>query len=495
MERLYMLRQMTVIVMLFLSGWVFNSLLGRTVKSKKNKIWINSLLLAYPSGLALWGLIGFGMLVANIPYRLPFIAITYAVIYGLVSVFAVKNKAFTDEKKTALSPVWIVAVVIFVAGTAYISCSGIIPVSMSNDSYYYYSLYPQTIVSKGCYLRCFDVFLTDVGQTTAIIGCLPWFFGFEETFGIQLFLGFNLIGIYAFAVSKLSRKWTLPVFSVVALATSTPFVVMTRWILANAYFMTYLFILFVLTIELSETEGQINRRDVVLVALYVAMLSMMRMEGGMMAGLLTLCAIGIPALSNRILLCYAMPIAVTQVLYYATIYLRIKVDPLYSFLSTTNVFVMLGFVLAIIIYLCCFRKRKFMSLIEKWYSQFFIGALLLGNILLALVSSSRYLGNLKFFAENILLQNGWGYFVLFVIVVLILLPVSKDFLKKIDFSVTFTIGFVLFALAVSWARDGTLRVGIGDSGNRVLLQIVPFVMYCLTSKIADYLNDLENQDA
>lgn len=500
MEGLYLFRQAATIVMLFASGWSINLLLGMAADREQNKIdAFTGLLLAYPTGLAVWGVMGFLMLVISVPYGLGSIAAGYGLLYLILGIFAFKSRKLHIEAGPIAGVLTVIAVIML----AVLCCSGIIPVSMSNDSYYYYSLYPQTIVSKGAYLRSFDVFLTDVGQTTAVIGCLPWFFGFEETFGIQLFLGFNLIGIYGLAVSKYCQRklmtkrlcsMTIPVVSVILLVTLTPFVVMTRWILANAYFMTYLFLLFVMTVELGEEIEKCSKRNMILLALYVAMLSMMRMEGGMMAGLLTLTAMGIPQISNKLLLwSYALPIAVTQAIYYATIYLRIKVDPLYSFLSTTNVFVMLGFAAAILIYICFFRKRAFMALIEKYYAQLFLLALVLGNALIAVISTKRYVKNIYFLISNVVLQYGWGFFAVMVLVALIWLPVPKDFLKKIDFADVFTIGFVLFAVALAWARDGSLRLGIGDSGNRVLLQIAPFVMYCLTQKVVNYIKGLENE--
>ena len=63
---------------------------------------------------------------------------------------------------------------VIVFTVALVCCSGLLPISISNDSYYYYSVFPQTIVKEGFYQRCYDVFLTDVGQASAVIGTLPW---------------------------------------------------------------------------------------------------------------------------------------------------------------------------------------------------------------------------------------------------------------------------------------------------------------------------------
>ena len=54
----------------------------------------------------------------------------------------------------------------------------------------------------------------------------------------------------------------------------------------------------------------------------------------------------------------------------------------------------------------------------------------------------------------------------------------------------FCISYILMCNAVLFARNGALRVGSGDSGNRVLMQIVPFVIYTL---IDETLGEFENE--
>jgi len=254
----YIIRQLLVIVALFFTGAVFNALL---IHRKKM---FSYFLYAFPTGLALFGMIGFGLLIAGIHYDLMSIGACYVIVFAAVGIYwyKCKNREKPDIKGVVM---WYAAALFITAILAYICCSGIIGVSVSNDSYYYYSVYPQTIVTKGEYLRSFDVFLTDVGQSTAVLGTLPFLFGFEETFGIQLFLGFNLAAIFAVALYERAAehisKRDAGIFTVVVtlgLITATPYVVMTRWILANVYFMAFLFILFVLTIKLMLSEDMVN---------------------------------------------------------------------------------------------------------------------------------------------------------------------------------------------------------------------------------------------
>lgn len=47
------------------------------------------------------------------------------------------------------------------------------------------------------------------------------------------------------------------------------------------------------------------------------------------------------------------------------------------------------------------------------------------------------------------------------------------------YNITLTVGFLLIVIAASFGRGDVLYENVGDSGNRVLLQIVPLVVITL----------------
>ncbi len=503
-----MIGQIFCIVLLYASGYLFLRLLEDVTIRWQNKRYNANLkkqaknshsrarwryMLSFPTGLALYCLTGFFLLVFSFPFTPVTLALVYCIIFMMLLYFFIETrKDFLMPRQVRLNLICQLSIVFLVA---LVCCSGLLAISISNDSYYYYSVYPQTIVKEGFYLRSFDVFLTDVGQASAIIGTLPWFFGFENTYGIQLFLGFNMAGVYGVAIYenvyqylpgkadiKITRRsvaTALSLFSVLILISSTCFYVMSRWSLANIYFMTYFFIAFALTIRISGGEDVLTRRDRALMTLFMAMLSILRMEGGMFAGLLILCACAMNISKRVLLMNYTLPVFVTQIPYYIMVYAVLRVDPLYSFLRTSNVIVMLVFLLLIVGYIAFVRDRLFRER-GVLYAVLLIAALFVGNALICFISTERYVGNLRFFKSNLLNANGWGFFVYLVIVLIVLMPWGKNLFKGTLFPLTFTIGYLFFTVALCWARDGTLREGIGDSGNRVLMQIVPFVLYTLT---------------
>lgn len=445
-------------------------------------------LLAFPMGLTLWSLSGFLLLVFVIPFRLPFLLILPGCLFSAFAFFCKR------EEKVRFSATDIV-VILAVACLALVACSGLLNVSITNDTVYYYSVYPQMITKYGEYRKAFDVFLTDVGQTTALIYCLPYFFGFNETFGIQHFLNFNFAGIFYLAVYETAAQYFTKkravgagAVSVLFLFTSTPFLITAKWVLANVYFMDFLFILFYFGYKCSHDRTEFERYKWVMCFL-TAMLSMMRMEGGMMACFLILC-LSVLAYTNREMIGYFLfPVFVMQAGYYAMLYLRLEVDPLYSFLDIKKAFLMLALILGLFFYFLLIRNRRFQKLLT-YPEAFILVGLTLGNLALCALNAEKYLTNLVCFGKNMILQSGWGYFGFIVLILLLLLPGNTGRTSYPDF---FCMGYILLTIAVCWARGGSLRVGIGDSGNRIMMQIAPFVVYALAMHVIKWYSSKQNE--
>ncbi|MBR1875906.1 MAG: hypothetical protein IJ805_02225, partial [Lachnospiraceae bacterium] len=68
-------------------------------------------------------------------------------------------------------------------------------------------------------------------------------------------------------------------------------------------------------------------------------------------------------------------------------------------------------------------------------------------------------------------------------IAVIVAVIKKDF-KLSFFDVAMT-GFLLLAVCAAFGRGDSLRMGIGDSGNRVLLTSVPVITYAMVLKLTD----------
>lgn len=480
--------QVLVIIALFFIGFIFTTLLCG------DSDFILRAVIAFPAGLSIYSLAALIILIAGIRFNLLSVGIFVLLVLAGAVVFAIlkKNKSFTDASIKQY-----LLLVVFVSVIAIISVSGLIPVSISNDSIYYYSLYPQTIVIDGAYDLSYDVFLTDVGQSIAMINTLPFLFGFKETFGILIAMLFSFSAFFVYIwYERLTEILTKPrmisnggvagyiaantnkcikigtILVAVFLISTTPYLCMGQWVLANAYFMEFLFMIFGITYYVQKTG---IKSLCIVVVMFVMMLSMMRMEGGLFAGILILCLSMYEIKNSELLEFYLIPSLILIVPYYIVLYLKFKVDPLYSFLDIKNALLQVGFLFVIGLYLAFFRNRIFIKFQGKNLSYTLIALLCVGNAALLLYDHDKYITNAMAFLKNIVLGNAWGYFGFFVIVILLLLPHKKD----LSVNGSFCISYVLLCLAVLFARNGALRVGSGDSGNRVLLQIVPFVIYTL----------------
>ena len=459
-----------------------------------------ALLLSFPMGISLWILGGFFLLITGIPLHpvsIGMIVLLGAVIGGIWRNTYYHWRQILDKdwkNKWKLLKLLCFGSALVFAGSI-LAVSGLLRVSISNDSVYYYSMYPRILVEKGRLLPVFDSFLTDAGQGTAVLGTLPFFFGFEQSFGIQSFLGLNFLLIFVQAVyeeslKSLSRKKALIVtaMSSLFLGTSAPFLIMEKWMMSNHYMMVFLFLVFYLAWR-GQGEEKKSIDFHIVSSIFAASLSTLRMEGGMILCFMILCISLLTYGNKRLFFVYWLPVAFIQTTYYMKIFMFMELNPAYQFLSEKKAGVQIGLLAVLFIYLSFIRHRLPWNL-EQQMPGIILGCLALGNVLLLMINPFIYIENIKAFASNFFHQSGWGFFVCFVVILLISLPKGQYHFGYMDLVWT---GYFLLGVAVCWARDGILREGVGDSGNRVMLQAVPFVVYALTIRIVDCIKDERNE--
>lgn len=479
---------LTIIVLL-----LFGLFLIVCVRRGYKDIW--TLLLAYPLGLAVYVLTCFLLLLCGIPLRIGSILLTLLCVSAALFIWKKPVSSVKEEllgfKQSCTEHAWkrwIFWIAAFcIIGFAVLAVSGILSVSLSNDSMYYYSLYSRALVKYGAYRREFNVFLTDVGQGAALIGTLPFFFGFNETFGIQQFFHINFLCIFTYAVYEQAvnagmqkKKAVLTAaLSLLVMQSSMPFIIVSKWVMANVYFMEYLFINCYLAYRFERKQSEL----LLIQGVLMAMISLLRMEGTVFV-LFTVLCISMLHYKNRELACsFLLPSAILQIFYDIRIFLTMDINAPYTFLTEKKALVQLAGMAAVLFYLFFIRDRYFKKL-QAHMNYLILAGLLLINLGLCVLDYHIYFGNLQAFGANLFNQSGWGLFPGLVIAMLILLP-------KKGYSLSYTellwIGYLLITLAVCWARDGVLREGAGDSGNRVLLQIVPLVVYAFTIRVIQWL--------
>ena len=491
------IRQVLVMTAFFVTGFLF--CMACRVKNRER------ILYAYPAGLALFALSGYMMLCLGIPFGrisvvtvmllIAVISLVISVKKGLLLLVGHKREEERVSKgapEGTISREPIKTCVVFAAFIliSFILCLNVFKVAVDNDSFYFFSVFPNAIVSEGRYAANFDSLLTDAAPIGSIVFTLPYLFGFSETFGIMYMTDLCMLLVFAYLnysclEKQMDKKGALVscIGITLFLATSSAYLTSAKWVMAGVYFMSYYFFTLALGYEISHTEEGI--RPYALMTLFIMMTAMLRHEGFIMVLVLILSFSALKGFNGRELLAFCViPVILEAILYYIRIFVVLKIDPLYAFLTREKACVMIAAGIAVAIWVTLPRNR-----LPGLFGKYFIIALPLGllllNLMILILRHERFLTNLYMFYYNIRTRAGWGLFgyeafLLFIILLIKALIKKEGWLTFFD---SLMISYVLAVLIVCYGRGDNLRQGIGDSGNRVLLTAVPIMVLSMSQRL------------
>ena len=451
------------------------------------------ILLSFFTGLSYYCAVIYAMLVVKIRISIPRMIFAALIAFVIVAASAgiYRKKLFgrflPDPKDLVIKELLILMAAALVL--ACIATSGLLSVSLDNDSYYYYSTYPQMMIKEGDLKFEFDVLLTDVGPVAAVINTLPFVFGFSNTYGIQHFMNFVFIILFAYVLftegmeKGLSRRSSGAVSLIAALflATSPAYLTTAKWVMAGDWFMVFFFLLAYFGYRDSKGSGE-DMAPVLM--LFSFMVTMVRQEGPMMISFLAMCFCILKVRGIRIDLLYMVPALIASGFYYLRIFVFLGVRPLYAFLTRQKALLIIAMLLAVSAGILIIKTKPFERL-QKRLSMLIILAAALLNLAMLAVNRERYLTNLYSFFMNVRLRNGWGYFgyvfFVFIILAVVFAIIYKD--RVISFFDVLMIGYIMIAVCAAWGRGDHLRVGTGDSGNRVMLTAVPLIVFAMALRM------------
>lgn len=493
--------QVAVIVFLFAIGLVFTwNVLYTSDKQHKFLAYV----LALPAGVGVFVFVGMLVLLTGIPYKAP-VLIVFCLALVAVTIL-LRFRTAGPIKKPFDSVKEIIVLSLTVVVVACLSTSGIIRISLSNDSFYYFSMYPRNIVYYGGLRDQFDYFLTNVGQGSAIIYSLPYLFGFGEAFGITEAFNISFILFFYYSLEKITGNKILAVIATVVLAVSTPFVIISHWSMANVFFTEYFFMTIVLARYLM---GKRTVRRAALLSLFILTTSLLRMEGSVFVLFIIMIISLLDYSWGEMFVWFGCPPLVIFACYVYKIYRFYVIDYPYPFLTPAKAGIIIGAYVLVLIYLGQLRNRvnaKFGHMLP----YVFAGGMVLLNVALLVINSERYLVNLKAMIGNFFGQSGWGIMphltIAFIIIIVVSAVIKKTkghrlvtrkdelnsgieanyVIPENGYYLLVTAGFFLVAVASAWARGDTMYQQVGDSANRVMLQIVPLVIFT----VVKYLNDV-----
>lgn len=510
-SKIYFIRQFLTILALFFYGLIVVVPLNYRKNRRKtfSPMWM--ILLSFPVGMSIFITTGFILLISLQSYLQYSIMAIMAVVAVAVIFFSEADykEVFEDlELNKFKGIVRILLCAVGVVIVAAFSTSGVLSIIYSNDSMYYYNAYPKEIALTGLLSSRLDTFLTDSGQGTAIINTLQYLFGFDESFGIQHFFNINFIFVYFYALyecaerqrNKLPADAKIKAYSLLyaavftlLLITSMPFVILSKWAIANVYFMETGFICVYLAYKMKKDKIE----NMFILAPLLFMFSMMRIEAAIFCGFILMCFIYAGFKKEEVFL-ITLPVIVVHSMYYYRIFWYFYLKSTYTFMTKEKSIIAITFLVSIIIYaylMDAVNKRikkginnNFVKLIAYTFTNPLIItmlALIFVNLGLFVYDHNLYIVNIKSFIRNMLNQSGWGFFAAVIVVFILLVPKKKISTDYFDFVY---IGFVLMVIALCFARGGDLRESFADSGNRVLLQVVPFVLFAFSFRFIETMD-------
>ncbi len=251
--------------------------------------------------------------------------------------------------------------------------------------------------------------------------------------------------------------------------------------MANVYFME---LFFMTAYMLFRFKRESFGTRTVIPGLLLLTCSLMRMEGGIYILFLIAAVSVIGYRARELAIAMILPMALYLGCFTLKIYSSYTIDNPYPFLTPFKAVIQLGAMGAVAFYVLVIRRMLSERLRRSLYLVIPAG-LFAVNAALFVVDRERFVANMKAFILNLFRMSGWGIFSYAVVAITVILIIEGSFENwKLNedemFWIMLTVGIAPGAIAASFARGSNLYENIGDSGNRVMLQIVPIVVFAVT---------------
>lgn len=500
----YELRQLFAVLFLFGIGIFFLAAIRETLPAG----W--TVLLSFPVGVCLWAFVSLLLLLAGIPYTF------FLTIFIIVIVLCILLAAGYKKGRLHISAGFIkesVPFLLFCLGLAFLAASGFQYSFVSYDSYFYFINYGHTltivknfrdIVGENSFT------LTNISQFLPLVHSYASFWGLDQAYQLQAFLACDVIaaffyGLYQFAAEAFSASGSMApaaqkkralLFSALftlLLASSTSFIVVSSWVLANMYCMVYIFFLFISSFFVSHFHNA-HKEAMILISICFTALTLLRKDGIIFAAFFLICFCSIELFSKKQLALLFLPavFAETVWLFYVRVVLSAKVaQATYSSIANNkNIFFVCCIITGSGLYLLFahdilkWLERKIPALTE--YIVLFAGILMFLAASVVLKDLNTIIDNIDFVIRNMFrYPSSWGISGFFFGVLL-----AFSFIRslKYDYLHFLWSGYALLNLVSYCVVDSKwFWLNWDDSYNRVLLQIIPVFVFIMAVKILPLL--------
>ena len=508
---LYQGKQLLAIILLFAAGFCF--LCG--VMKRLPAGWI--VLYAFPAGACLWVFASLFLLLLGIPYTfgltIGLIALCLASIHGIRIWRFRRFASDSDGKRNG----WNTAIPFFLLllGLACLASSGFVYKFVSYDSYFYFTNYGHTLTITNNFRDIAgnnSFTLTNISQFLPLLNSYASFWGLDQCFQIQAFLAANtaicfFYGLYEYCLSTKADGSLFPLKGASAhgnallfsalftllLLSSTSFITVASWVLANMYCMVYIFMLFLSSFLVSHLQYE-KGDSLILISIWFAALTLLRKDGIIFAAFFLICFCAGELFSKKQLALCFLPAVFAEAawLFYVRVVLSAKVSQAtYSSIANNkNIFFVCCIIAGSILYILIahdilkWLERKIPALTE--YIVLFAGMLMLFAASIKMKNLDIIIDNVDFVIRNMFrYPSSWGISALFFGV---LLTFSLTALLRLDYLHFLWSGYAFLNLVSYCIVDNkSFWLNWDDSYNRVLLQIVPVFVFIMAVKILPLL--------
>lgn len=469
------------------------------------------LALALPAGLSLYAVCSLLLLMAGVRYSLfsglLFSAALTALIFIVRSRGAKKATHNTPDK--ARDRAGIIPLLIILTSLALICSSGFVFSFVSYDSFYYFINYGHALAVTGNFRELLgnNAFtLTNIGQFVPILCSYLSFFGLDQPYSLQAFLSYDTVIVFMLTLHQLLKGLGVPgkraviftgLFSLI-LISSTSYLIISSWMLANMYCMVYIFI--AVAACLLCQEGILGLWETgFLTALSYVSLTLIRKDGIIFSAFFFVCFICMNSRlsKGKLALIYA-PAAAFELAW--LIFVRLVLEASVSqsapqsIANNKNIFFIMAIITAAFLYLAVFHdlfgkllKAAPKSPLFSHYTIFFAGLLaMLGAAFL--LRGDLVIDNVDFTIRNIFMYpSPWGISGFIFGLLLVLSMLKAPCLDALNF---LWAGYALLNLvSYSLVDSKALWVNWDDSYSRVLMQIVPVFLLVMALKITRSCRD------
>jgi len=492
-------------------------------------------LFAFPVGMVVWVIPSYIQLLTGIPYTLMGtvgIILVFLIILNRASPVSRERLAQSRQQMWEYYLPWLMLVACFLAG------SGISYVFRSFDTYFFFTNYGKTLAIWGNYADFVGekVFVfNQVGQFLPILNAYTSMLGLDQSFQIMVFADYVVVLIFGAGVYDILttyerkksandkpvsvierepsyeaglkarimevlvgeniRKMTVMKWAAISTAfliTCTSFVIGSRWAISNMYCMLFIFIITV-TLHLEMHEVIDKKSFVVLVAISGSALAILRKDGIIIYVFLMMVITCSERFSKKNLMIMLLPGSLMELswIFYVKVIIGMKTMSRQvrygstTIASTKNVlFIVAIVVTGILFVLIGLKVLKYIEGKAPVLNRYRVMMLGLLVMIVPCVMKKGWLifDNFDYTVRNLFgYDSAWGFsaYTLFVLVVMACIP-----RPKLDMGTFIWAGYaVLNFVSYSMIDDKVLWVNWDDSYSRVLMQIVPVVVFICAEKI------------